>query len=266
MGIVEEIKKLRNSKDVSNFRKEHLPKFYGELIQKLKEKGGWENLESIEKIIKGKRPNSSLTETIRCKYKCIAFNELRLPTGKSTAKKINLIDYFYLNNDEIFNRIIEVEKGKKSAYGIGISILKNDDKFIFRVGASASYGTEKGSKGEKINEESTKKGYQKDIKLGEQNEEQIINLIAEEFTNILNTINDRIANKNTNGKLSDILTALNTKPFLILAGVSGTGKTQIARIVAGVVAGEEKKEKNNEIPPAPLIKGGQRGDLKEEMI
>jgi ABC-type glutathione transport system ATPase component len=41
-----------------------------------------------------------------------------------------------------------------------------------------------------------------------------------------------------NKKLNSILHALSTKPFLILAGVSGTGKTQIARIVAGVVAGE----------------------------
>jgi DNA polymerase III gamma/tau subunit len=71
-------------------------------------------------------------------------------------------------------------------------------------------------------------------------------------------------NNNMQGdKLNSIIHALSTKPFLILAGVSGTGKTQIARIVAGVMAGEEKKEKNNEIPPAPLIKGGQRGDLKE---
>jgi hypothetical protein len=43
-------------------------------------------------------------------------------------------------------------------------------------------------------------------------------------------------------KISSILHALSTKPFLILAGVSGTGKTQIARIVAGVVAGEGKKQ------------------------
>lgn len=39
--------------------------------------------------------------------------------------------------------------------------------------------------------------------------------------------------------LFQILTALNTKPFLILAGISGTGKTQIARITAGVMS-EEK--------------------------
>ncbi len=58
--------------------------------------------------------------------------------------------------------------------------------------------------------------------------------------------NDAINNTNegkpivkTGNKLQSILTALNTKPFLILAGVSGTGKTQIARIVAGVMAKEE---------------------------
>ncbi len=49
----------------------------------------------------------------------------------------------------------------------------------------------------------------------------------------------RGANPSKDNKLFQILHALNTKPFLILAGVSGTGKTQIARIVAGVMAGKD---------------------------
>lgn len=40
-------------------------------------------------------------------------------------------------------------------------------------------------------------------------------------------------------KLLNILDVLTAKPFLILAGVSGTGKTQIARIVAGVMSKEQ---------------------------
>jgi hypothetical protein len=38
--------------------------------------------------------------------------------------------------------------------------------------------------------------------------------------------------------IKQILNAISTKPFLILAGVSGTGKTQIARLVAGVMSKE----------------------------
>jgi len=44
----------------------------------------------------------------------------------------------------------------------------------------------------------------------------------------------RVLDGNKNDKILKILTALKTKPFLIFAGVSGTGKTQIARIIAGI--------------------------------
>nr|BAL58227.1 hypothetical protein HGMM_F55D02C27 [uncultured prokaryote] len=64
--------------------------------------------------------------------------------------------------------------------------------------------------------------------------------------------------------LSSILTALETKPFLILAGISGTGKTQIARIIAGVMSSFEKEEKAQPLPPnPPFDKGGERGDHEE---
>jgi len=52
-------------------------------------------------------------------------------------------------------------------------------------------------------------------------------------------------NKETDNKptpyftLSSILNALQTKPFLILAGISGTGKTQIARLIAGIMCEKE---------------------------
>jgi len=43
--------------------------------------------------------------------------------------------------------------------------------------------------------------------------------------------------------LSSILNALQTKPFLILAGISGTGKTQIARLIAGAMSEENNNKK-----------------------
>ncbi len=53
--------------------------------------------------------------------------------------------------------------------------------------------------------------------------------------------------------ISKLINAINTKPFIILSGISGTGKTQIARIIsAGMVKG--KKEKIKEvINPETLI-------------
>jgi hypothetical protein len=43
--------------------------------------------------------------------------------------------------------------------------------------------------------------------------------------------------------LSSILNALQTKPFLILAGISGTGKTQIARLIAWAMSEENNNKK-----------------------
>mgnify|MGYP001773473685 CR=1 FL=1 len=41
--------------------------------------------------------------------------------------------------------------------------------------------------------------------------------------------------------LNQILSAISTKPFIIFAGISGTGKTQIARIIASVMTKEKNK-------------------------
>ncbi len=46
--------------------------------------------------------------------------------------------------------------------------------------------------------------------------------------------------ESTGGKLFNILTAVNTKPFIILSGISGTGKTQIARIISAGMVNFEK--------------------------
>nr|BAL58225.1 hypothetical protein HGMM_F55D02C25 [uncultured prokaryote] len=60
--------------------------------------------------------------------------------------------------------------------------------------------------------------------------------------------------------LLPIITAINTKPFLILAGISGTGKTQIARIIANVMSSFEKEEKAQpSTPNPPFDKGGEGG-------
>lgn len=45
-----------------------------------------------------------------------------------------------------------------------------------------------------------------------------------------------------NNPIQKTLAALQTKPFLILAGVSGTGKTQIARLVAGVLTSQDNNK------------------------
>jgi ATP-dependent Clp protease ATP-binding subunit ClpA len=47
----------------------------------------------------------------------------------------------------------------------------------------------------------------------------------------------------SNQSLFSILNALQTKPFLILAGISGTGKTQIARLIAWAMSEENNNKK-----------------------
>jgi transcriptional regulator NrdR family protein len=48
---------------------------------------------------------------------------------------------------------------------------------------------------------------------------------------------------NSNKSLPSIIHAINTKPFLILAGISGTGKTQIARLIAWAMSEENNNKK-----------------------
>ena len=62
--------------------------------------------------------------------------------------------------------------------------------------------------------------------------DKIINKIKTSIDKIINK--DKTINKikTSNESLSPIINALQSKPFLILAGISGTGKTQIARLIA----------------------------------
>ena len=50
--------------------------------------------------------------------------------------------------------------------------------------------------------------------------------------------------ENKNETLHNILNTINTKPFIILSGISGTGKTQIARIISAGIIKDKKKNKN----------------------
>jgi len=68
--------------------------------------------------------------------------------------------------------------------------------------------------------------------------EKIINYIKSESSK------EKEDKKNESNQIINILNAINTKPFIILSGISGTGKTQIARIIsAGIIKGS-KENKN----------------------
>ena len=70
-----------------------------------------------------------------------------------------------------------------------------------------------------------------------------IDMIIEKIKNSsgnLSSINITEKKEIPSTHLSSILNALQTKPFLILAGVSGTGKTQIARLIAWAMSSEEE--------------------------
>jgi energy-coupling factor transporter ATP-binding protein EcfA2 len=90
------------------------------------------------------------------------------------------------------------------------------------------------------------KNYDKVIKMLEEAkkensaQQEKIEKIIEKIEKIINKIKspskEGISTSNTpnsNKSLSSIINAIKTKPFLILAGISGTGKTQIARLIAG---------------------------------
>ncbi|MEO0092346.1 MAG: hypothetical protein ABIK61_06530 [candidate division WOR-3 bacterium] len=89
--------------------------------------------------------------------------------------------------------------------------------------------------------------------LQELNEEQIYKALSWIENNKNNIINNNNSVEKINNKIENliralriisykpmlnILSAINTKPFIILSGISGTGKTQIARIIStGLVEG-----------------------------
>jgi ABC-type glutathione transport system ATPase component len=79
-------------------------------------------------------------------------------------------------------------------------------------------------------------------------EDDLVKKISEGLIEVYNFVKENFKKghnpeKSQGDKLNSIIHAISTKPFLILAGVSGTGKTQIARIVAGGVAGERGETK-----------------------
>ncbi|MEO0083527.1 MAG: hypothetical protein ABIK33_03990 [candidate division WOR-3 bacterium] len=70
--------------------------------------------------------------------------------------------------------------------------------------------------------------------------------LIEDITNELIDLHDKISGGSNSGnnkgknKIISMLNAIETKPFIILSGISGTGKTQIARIIsAGIVKEKE---------------------------
>ena len=95
-----------------------------------------------------------------------------------------------------------------------------------------------------------KEHYEKVIKMLEEAKRENPHL-QEKIEKVINKIRqispgEEKSSISSNKSLSSILNALQTKPFLILAGISGTGKTQIARLIAWAMSGEEKNEKKED--------------------
>jgi len=270
MGFLEKLKNLNENNVGSRkeFKNESIG-FFKKLLNKLKEKN-WEiQDELINKLERRLRKSSHSIKQWKIKYKNEEFDEYKYPGLR--AKK-NPIDYFLLSNNKIEEllNVIVGRQSKKHAFGFGIVIK---DKKKIKVGLQAAIGDTRGSQGGKFNEFSKNNSYVEEIDLSYvQNDNKLINKIVKSFTDKLDKINkeggfeeikrklqlSNHTNSETNinysdvkaGKLRAILTALQTKPFLIFAGVSGTGKTQIARIIAGVMS-KESAGKSNE--------GGKKG-------
>jgi len=68
-------------------------------------------------------------------------------------------------------------------------------------------------------------------------EKEKIDYLLKKLEEVSENINKKNKNSYQLNKITNIINAINTKPFIILSGISGTGKTQIARIIsAGIVS------------------------------
>lgn len=261
-----------NKKSVENFRK-GICKFYLEVFKEVFKQAGVELPEDFEKNREKDVDNGKCTK-IEIKIKKqenkpdFPFNQFFLPLLRKGSMSASALDYCVIRNthSDLFKR----KKGKLYASGIGVEFTK--DKKI-NVGLFCAYEG-KGEEGEikKVNDWFKKKKYLEEVDLNsdllKKAGEKLKTLIDEAkkngkkwFNEIYESMEKEIPrkgvhktkkereeileeegqNKNSPNHILHILTALNTKPFLILAGVSGTGKTQIARIIANVMSEEEER-------------------------
>jgi hypothetical protein len=239
---------IDGKREIEEVRKSDTLKFFLAVLENLKDWSGIEEVKNwINNFLEGKKNRFSGDTQyleIHIVYKNKFFFSIAMLPSTEEASKQQVTDYLvfkWRENKEIW---------------FGITIPPSTDKKI-KIGFYLPYGWGKGedSKNRQFNEEAKKLNLWEEMdiefsqefpqkvaeKMGEILEEGIKK--EEKLKELANKLFKEIEEKTSpgeilppNSRLSSILNAIQTKPFLILAGISGTGKTQIARLIASVMS------------------------------
>jgi hypothetical protein len=247
---------IDGKREIEEVRKSDTLKFFLAVLENLKDWSGIEKVKNwINNFLEGEKNRVSSDRpsmkniTIEYKNKFF-FSEVCLPLTKESEDKM-VTDYLvfkWRENKEIW---------------FGITIPPSTDKKI-KIGFYLPYGWGKGedSKNRQFNEEAKKLNLweEMDIEISQEFPQKVAEKMGEileegikkeeKLKELANKLFKEIEEKTSpgeilppNSRLSSILNAIQTKPFLILAGISGTGKTQIARLIAWAMSEENNNKK-----------------------
>jgi len=228
---------IDGKREIVEVRKSDTLKFFLAVLENLKDWSGIEEVKNwINNFLKGEK-NRVSGDTQYLKIPIVYKNKFffsiaMLPSTEKSSKQIMVTDYL----------IFKLEKNEKIWFGI--TIPPSTDKKI-KIGFYIPYGygldKERGGKYRSFNEEA------KDLNLWEEMDIEISQefpkKVAEKMEEILEKGNVKKLLDEEGTRLSSLLNAIQTKPFLILAGISGTGKTQIARLIAWAMSEENNNKK-----------------------
>lgn len=287
--ILQKIENVKSGKDVTKELRDTIRKvLFVSILEELKKDEKWHGIDEVIRNIK----NPKILEKSKFRVKGLEYDKIPLDGQISVASfneetNKSTIDYFGF-------RVYPDKNASKQQnyinYGVEISLGGGERKFF--IGVVAPYeGKGEQGKYKKFNKESENKRFLERLSLEKLKEkEDPIGTITEILKKKMDMIVDDMKNnfkdlkelvkvyhlsskskkkeekkkkekeshppqsQNSNSKLSPILNALSTKPFLILAGISGTGKTQIARIIASVVSNPSGKKPEEYINESLILK------------
>jgi hypothetical protein len=253
---------IDGKREIEEVRKSDTLKFFLAVLENLKDWSGIEEVKNwINNFLEGKKNRFSgdtqyLEIHIVYKNKFF-FSIAMLPSTEEASKQKQVTDYLvfkWRENEEIW---------------FGITIPPSTDKKI-KIGFYNPYaqvpqeggGKGKTSKNRQFNEEAKKLNLweEMDIEISQEFPQKVAEKMGEileegikkeeKLKELANKLFKEIEEKTSpgeilppNSRLSSILNAIQTKPFLILAGISGTGKTQIARLIAWAMSEENNNKK-----------------------
>lgn len=240
--IVKKVKEINLKEDekIREFRKNVFP-FYQRLFKEIGLELTEEDKKKREKDVDEMKSSTIIPKNFK------NFDEVVFPSTSREREKRLTLDYCVIRN-----KTHDLFKDENYATGIGIEfagkcVKEGRIENKINIGLMRVHQTGERKRGgkeyDKYHEWFIKNGYLKQYDLEKKIPDE--KEIMEEWKKIIEKVEkdglDKILKdiKREFQNISKIINALLTKPFLILAGVSGTGKTQIARIIANVMS-EEK--------------------------